>query len=286
MRKKLFIFLQHVLPQHLISRFMGAAANCRWLWLKNYMISRFIRRYQVDLSLSLSERLETFPTFNSFFTRALKKEVRPIAVAPDIVVSPIDGGISQLGSLDASSLLQAKGSYFSVDTLLGKQKSGAEAFYNGHYATFYLSPKDYHRVHMPLAGKLLQTIYIPGKLFSVNPIATEMIPQLFSRNERLVCLFDTVCGRMAVIFIGAMLVGKIETIWGLIERSSAIVCRHYSDQEALYLAKGAELGRFNMGSSVILLFEKDQLQWLAGLTEKSAVQMGQGIGRLVTLSRS
>lgn len=278
MRKKLFLFLQYTLPQHLLSRFMGLAAECRWTWYKNFMISHFIYRYQVDMSLAVSDRLEDYSCFNSFFTRALKASARPIASEPDVIVSPVDGSVSQMGQLEEGRLLQAKGSYFTVDALLGEKNPSSQHFDEGQFATFYLSPKDYHRVHMPIAGKLRQTTYIPGKLFSVNPMATEMIPQLFAQNERLVCHFDTALGKLAVIFIGAMMVGKIETIWGLTERSSKILRRHYSDQENISLAKGAELGRFLMGSSVILLFEKNRLQWLPGLQEQSLVNMGQAIG--------
>lgn len=274
MRKKLFIWLQYILPQHLLSRLMGYIAECRWKWVKNFIITHFIQHYQINLSICLSSDITDYPTFNAFFTRALKSTARPISPAASAVISPVDGCIAQIGTLENSRLLQAKGTYFTVDAFLG---GSHHRFYDGHFATFYLSPKDYHRVHMPLNGKLRKTIYVPGKLFSVNTLATENIPQLFSRNERLICHFDTAAGPMAVILIGAMMVGKIETIWGLKERSNHLVTRHYIDQENIFLTKGAELGRFNMGSSVIILFEKNHIKWQADLTSQSSIQMGETI---------
>lgn len=281
MSKKLFIVFQYLLPQFLLTRFAGWMASRPWVWLKNWLISDFIHRYQVDLSIAASDKLDDYPTFNAFFTRALKPEARPISSEKDILVSPVDGSISQIGRIEKNTLLQAKGSYFTVDALLGKKSGELPSFEDGHFATLYLSPKDYHRVHIPYNGKLTQTIYIPGKLFSVNPLAAEKIPNLFARNERLACIFDTEAGPMAVIFIGAMLVGKIETIWGLVERSNTISTRYYSDEENISLAKGAELGRFLMGSSVILLFGKDKIQWLPGLQEQAQVQMGQAMGAVL-----
>lgn len=281
MPKKLFIAFQYLLPQFFLSQFAGWMATRPWLWLKNWLISDFIRRYNVDLSIAASENLNDYPTFNAFFTRALKPSARPINSEKDALVSPVDGCISQIGRLEKNTLLQAKGSYYTVDDLLGNTEKGQSSFEDGHFATFYLSPKDYHRVHLPFDGKLIQTIYIPGKLFSVNPLAAEKIPQLFARNERLVCLFETTAGPMAVILIGAMLVGKIETVWGLIERSKTVSIRHYSEADSLYFSKGAELGRFLMGSSVIILFGKDKTQWLPGLQEQTPVQMGQSLGAVL-----
>jgi phosphatidylserine decarboxylase len=279
MRKKLFIALQYLLPQFLLTQFAGWMASRSSIWLKNWLISDFIRRYQVDLSLAASENLADYPTFNDFFTRALKPSARPIHPEAASVVSPVDGRVSQLGRLEKASLLQAKGSYYTVAALLGKAPGEVTPFDEGQFATFYLSPKDYHRVHLPFEGSLTQTIYIPGKLFSVNPLAVEKIPELFARNERLVCLFDTTKGPMAVILIGAMLVGKIQTSWGLVERSTIPSIRSYPPTEKL--PKGAEVGRFLMGSSVIILFGKDKIGWLPSLKEGAEVQMGQAIGTVL-----
>jgi phosphatidylserine decarboxylase len=278
MPNQLFIALQYLLPQFLLTRFAGWMATRTTPALKNWLISDFIRRYQVDLSIAASDNLDDYPCFNAFFTRALKSTARPINSDPDVLVNPVDGCISQIGRLDKNTLLQAKGMNYTLEALLGRPAGTPTAFENGFFATFYLSPKDYHRVHLPFEGKLVQTTYIPGKLFSVNKLASEKIPQLFARNERLVCLFETEAGPMAVIFIGAMLVGKIQTVWGLIERSKQITTRHYSDAENVHLPKGAEVGRFLMGSSVIVLFGKDKIQWLPGLQAQNEVKMGQALG--------
>lgn len=278
MPKKLFILFQYVLPQLLLTRFAGWMADCPWVFLKNWLIKDFIRRYHVDLSSAVLEKVADYPTFNAFFTRALKKNARPISAEKNILVNPVDGYLSQIGNLDKNKLLQAKGSDYSLKTLLGIAEEEVSPFEGGQFATFYLSPKDYHRVHLPYAATLVQSTYIPGKLFSVNFLAAEKIPSLFARNERLVCLFETELGPMAVIFIGAMIVGKIETAWGLIERSKSIVHRHYDQHEKLYFEKGAELGRFLLGSSVILLFGKNKIKWLPHLQEKMQITMGQPLG--------
>ena len=246
--------------------------------VKNWIIGRFVKRYGVDLSLALKEDLKDYLDFNHFFTRALKPSVRPIAPELDVIVSPVDGSLSKFGTIKGQDLLQAKGAYFTLNDLLGRQ-SNLPSFEEGHYATFYLSPKDYHRVHLPFAGTLTQTIYIPGKLFSVNPVSAENIPQLFARNERLVCLFETELGPMAVILIGAMLVGKIETVWGLVERSRKVLRRHYEGQERRHFEKGAELGRFLMGSSVIVLFPKNTLAFLSAQKEQACVHMGAALAK-------
>jgi phosphatidylserine decarboxylase len=281
LKKKLFILLQNIVPQHFLSFLMGKAANSQCKLLKNFMISHFIKRYQVDMSIAQFENVADYPSFNAFFTRSLKSHVRPIAAGDNTVTSPVDGCISQIGKIQDQTLIQAKKAYYSVDTLLGGFRDIAEKFTEGNFATLYLAPKDYHRVHIPLNAKLTETIYIPGRLFSVNATATELIPQLFTRNERLVCLFDTAAGPMAVILIGAMLVGRIQTIWGLVEKSHEIVRRKYNEQDVVDLLKGAELGRFNMGSSVILLFPKNKIQWAANLDGACKVMMGEAIGSLL-----
>ncbi|HSW71014.1 MAG TPA: archaetidylserine decarboxylase, partial [Gammaproteobacteria bacterium] len=203
MSKKLFIIFQYLLPQFLLSRFAGWMAGCRKSWVKNQLISYFIRRYQVDLSLAASENLDDYPTFNAFFTRALKASARPIHAGKEVLINPVDGCISQIGKLEKNTLLQAKGHNYTLQSLLGLANSDFSPFQDGSFATFYLAPKDYHRVHLPFDGKLIQTTYLPGSLFSVNQLATEKIPQLFTRNERLVCIFETLVGPMAVILIGA-----------------------------------------------------------------------------------
>jgi phosphatidylserine decarboxylase len=280
MPNQLFLIMQYVLPQFLLTRFAGWMATRTSPWLKNWLIRDFIRRYQVDLSIAASDQLDDYSCFNAFFTRALKPSARPVNSEADVLVHPVDGCISQIGRLNKNTLLQAKNHDYSVEALLGQAPNTPTPFEDGFFATFYLSPKDYHRVHLPFAGKLLQTTYIPGKLFSVNRLAAEKIPQLFARNERLVCLFETAAGPMAVILIGAMLVGKIETVWGQIERSSQVTTRQHL-AENIQLSKGAELGRFLMGSSVIVLFGKERIQWLPHLQAQTEVQMGQALGAVL-----
>lgn len=276
------IFIQYCCPQHLLSRLTGILAECRWKWFKNWAIKRLIRKYQVNLSEALSENIADYPTFNSFFTRQLKPELRPIASGAMEIASPADGCISQIGQIQQQTILQAKGFSFTTTQLLGGAETLAYSFLNGHFATFYLAPRDYHRVHMPLAGTLRTTIYIPGQLFSVNQVTAQAVPNLFARNERLVCLFDTENGLMAVILVGAMLVGSIQTVWPMPKFTRKIATQHYSN--GLHLARGAELGHFRMGSTVIVLFGKDQICWLEALKENGVVKMGECIGS--SLARS
>jgi phosphatidylserine decarboxylase len=276
MPNKLHLLLQYLAPQHALSRFMGCLADCRIPWWKNWAIRRFIRKYGIDLTAVRSTNLDDYPNFNSFFTRFLKAEARPIVQAPNQIACPVDGSISQIGKIEQDSLLQAKGAYFKVDELLGGHPDLAKLFHHGHFATFYLAPKDYHRVHMPLTGQLHTTIYIPGKLFSVNQETVRSVPHLFARNERLVCLFDTAMGPMAVILVGAMLVGHIQTVWCDHFSSKHIAVKSYP--EKMQLERGAELGHFRMGSTVIILFGKEMMTWLATLGENATVKMGELLG--------
>jgi phosphatidylserine decarboxylase len=270
------VLYQYLLPQHFLSRLSGKIAECRWKWWKNWVIKTFIKHYHVDMSIAQQENIEDYPHFNSFFTRHLKPEARPISKEPDAIVSPVDGNISQIGQIQEDSLIQAKGFSFSLKGLLGGAPRIAQLFENGHFATIYLAPKDYHRVHMPLQGNLRQTIYVPGKLFSVNPLTTQYVPELFSRNERLVCLFDTEIGPMAVILIGAMLVASINTVWQ--ETLNSTIVTNTLPAHPIILEQGAELGHFKLGSTVIVLFPKEAMEWLPSFKENSVVQMGQLFG--------
>lgn len=275
MIKKLFVLLQYALPQHLISRLIGLLADSRHVQLKNFLIRRFINSYQVDMSLAIIEEPEEYPTFNSFFIRQIKPERRPIDANDHAIVSPVDGCISQIGKANQNILIQAKGSYFDLESLLA-DVSLAMTFVNGSFVTLYLAPSDYHRVHMPCAGKLIKTIYIPGKLFSVNNTTAEQVPNLYTRNERLVCVFETDFGKIAIILVGALIVGKIKTVW-MDEplRANQIVV---DEVEHVELAKGAELGYFAMGSTVIILSEADALAWCADAAQGSHVVYGQPLG--------
>ncbi|VFT55029.1 phosphatidylserine decarboxylase [Pseudomonas aeruginosa] len=212
-KDRLFICSQYLLPHHLLSRLIGFAADCRATWFKDRLIAWFARRYQVDMREAQVEDLQAYEHFNAFFTRALKDGARPLAQEPGAVLCPADGAISQLGPIEHGRIFQAKGHSYSLAELLGGDAELAAPFMGGDFATVYLSPRDYHRVHMPLAGTLREMVYVPGRLFSVNQTTAENVPELFARNERVVCLFDTERGPMAVVLVGAMIVASIETVW-------------------------------------------------------------------------
>ncbi len=272
---------QFLLPQHCLSRFAGWMAYCKQPWLKNRLIKNFIRDYQVDMSLAIKENPIDYSHFNEFFTRALKPEKRPIASEPEAIVSPVDGIVSQVGDIQEGQLIQAKKVEYSLQALLGGSSKLAFQFQQGKFATFYLSPKDYHRVHIPYEGKLSEMIYVPGRLFSVNKKTTDQLPHLFVRNERIITLFTTPTGSMAVILVGAMLVGSMSTVWeGVITPSSSRQIRywHYT-ANAVSLAKGEELGRFQLGSTVIILFSANQICWSDCLVPDKKVQFGECIGK-------
>ena len=282
MKQRLFILAQYLTPHHLLSRLIGHLAECRLPWLKNNLINWFIRQYQVDMGEAQTEDPSAYEHFNAFFTRALKPDARPLDATPEAILCPADGAISQLGSIEHGRIFQAKGHSYSVTELLGGDDKRAAAFMGGDFATVYLSPKDYHRVHMPIAGTLREMVYIPGRLFSVNQTTAENVPELFARNERVVCLFDTERGPMAVVLVGAMIVASIETVWaGLITPPKRELKSFRYDEPArtaIYLEKGAELGRFKLGSTAIVLFGPEQIRWTDSLTSNSPVRMGQLLG--------
>ena len=228
------------------------------------------------------EDLTAFAHFNDFFTRALKDGARPLDSSPGAVLCPADGAVSQLGKIEQGRIFQAKGHSFSAIELLGGDTERAAAFMGGEFATIYLSPKDYHRVHMPLAGTLKEMVYVPGRLFSVNQTTAENVPELFARNERVVCLFDTERGPMAVVLVGAMIVASIETVWAGLVTPPKRMLKTFSYDEAarapIVLDKGAELGRFKLGSTAIVLFGPEQVKWAEELAANSPVQMGQRLG--------
>jgi phosphatidylserine decarboxylase len=279
----LFVLLQYIAPQHLISRLAGKLAN--GTLFKNQLIRLFVRRYNVDLSESRFEDIHQFKNFNAFFTRELKPGARPAASVTGAILCPVDGSISEVGAISNDNLLQAKGRFFSLDALLGGDSKLAAQFQEGCFATVYLSPRDYHRVHMPLGGRLQKMIYIPGKLFSVNQATTRSIPSLFARNERVVCLFETDAGPMAVILVGAMIVAGIETIWsGQVcptAGTRAIRTTDYSEHSPpIEIAGGSEMGRFKLGSTVIVLFGHGAITLETDLQAQTPVRMGQLLGRI------
>ena len=281
---RIFIIFQHIVPQHLLSRCTGWLAELRGpRWLKNWAIGLFVRHFKVDMSEALEPDYTRYPTFNAFFTRALREGARPIGDAD--VVSPADGAISQLGDIRQGLCFQAKSRYFSTRQLLGGDRARSDWFDGGHFVTIYLSPRDYHRVHMPLAGRLTATSYIPGRLFSVNSTTADNVDRLFARNERLVCYFDTGCGPMAMVLVGAMVVAGIETVWsGQVAPppDRPVVTDYLSVPDAVELDKGEEMGRFKLGSTVILLFPANTLEWDPAYVAGSATRLGETLGHFIT----
>ena len=244
-------FLQYLLPQHLLSKLMFRFTRIENVWIKDTFTRWFINKHQVNLAEAERDGISDYAHFNDFFTRALKPQARPISESA--IISPVDGVVSQAGRIKDSQILQAKGHHFSLSQLLGGES--LERIENGYFATIYLAPKDYHRIHMPMDGKLVSMRYVPGNLFSVNHKTVNKVNGVFARNERLVCLFDTVFGRVAFVLVGAIFVGSMETSWqGQITPPYGRVVKvyDYTDKE-FELNKGDELGRFNMGSTVIML---------------------------------
>ena len=274
---RIFIFLQYIAPQHLLSRATGWLAELEHpVWLKNWAIGLFIRQFGVDMSEAVEPDHEQYANFNTFFTRPLAEGVRPIADAD--IVCPADGAISQLGRIEAGRIFQAKGQDYSTYELLGGNAEWAERFGNGRFATIYLSPRDYHRVHMPVAGKLLGTTYVPGDLFSVNSVTAKNVDRLFSRNERLVCYFETEFGPMAMVLVGAMIVAGIETVWsGQVAPppKTPASLDYQSLPEAVELEKGEEMGRFKLGSTVILVFPENSIEWESQYSAGSPTRLGE-----------
>jgi len=270
----------YLLPHHAISRLTLRLTRIRARWFKNAFIRWFAGHYDVNWDEALHQQPEDFEHFNAFFTRELAPGMRPLEGDDRTVASPADGHISQLGAIDADTIFQAKGHSFSVTTLLGGDQEAARLFHNGSFATVYLSPRDYHRLHMPLAGRLQKTLYVPGRLFSVAPHTTRVVPGLFARNERLVAIFDTGAGPMAMVLVGAINVAAIETVWaGLVTppHRRQIESGDFTDSD-ITLERGAEMGRFNMGSTVILLFGEDAVRWQSMLTAEAPVRVGAAIG--------
>lgn len=279
-KQTLFALIQYPLPHHFLSRLVGKLAHSRWRWFKNLLIRGFVRLYGVALSEAESPNPDDYPCFDAFFTRALKPGARLLPENPQVIVSPADGTLNQIGSLTGQWLIQAKGKDYSVAGLLGGDPKLAARFEDGEFATIYLSPRDYHRVHMPHAGTLKEMIHIPGRLFSVNEATTAAVDNLFARNERVVCVFDTDLGPMALVLVGALLVGSIETVWhGVVTPPMGREIRRWAyTGRSIRLEGGAELGRFHMGSTVILLFGQEAVHWL-DVSPGKPVQMGERLAR-------
>ncbi len=280
-------FLQHVLPHKIISKIADLSANCEITWIKNFLIGYFLKRYNVNMREAIVEDPFAYKSYNAFLTKHLKPTARPIAGNAQAIVSPADGLMAQCGHIKDDKIIQAKGHDYTVQDLLANDPI-AKQFMHGNFATIYLAPKDYHRVHMPFAGTLQKMIYIPGKLFSVNTHAAENIPGVFARNERVVSIFQTEAGVMAVVLVGAMIVGGMETTWaGQIAppHSKQVQTTDYSSQPPITLAKGAEMGLFKLGSTVIVLFAPNAVNWDQSITIDSAVKFGQQIGLLRSVTK-
>ncbi|MFM2484844.1 archaetidylserine decarboxylase [Celerinatantimonas yamalensis] len=277
MLEKLQVALQYILPKQLLSRLIGYLAAARAGRLTTWLIKQFIRRYRVDMSEALEPNPSAYLTFNAFFTRALKADARPIIEGDESLAQPADGRVSQQGRIRFDRIIQAKGHDYSVRELLGGESCLADEFADGTFVTVYLSPKDYHRVHMPIDGQLREMIHVPGELFSVNPITARYVPELFARNERVIAIFDTAIGPMAMVLVGATIVASIETVWAgtIAPAGGQINSWNYQHPEPINLKKGDEMGRFKLGSTVILLFGRDAIDFANTVRQGEVTRMGE-----------
>jgi len=271
----LSIRTQYLLPKKLLTVVAGKIAGLHGGALTHALIRRFVAHYKVNMAEAADPRIESYASFNDFFTRPLREGARPISTSP--FVCPVDAAISQFGPIEHDQIFQAKGHSYSTTALVGGDQSLARQFDHGHFATLYLAPKDYHRIHMPCDGRLVRMIYVPGDLFSVNPVTARHVPGLFARNERVVCVFDTAFGPFVNVLVGATIVGSMATVWhGVINppRSSGIREWTYKDQD-IRLRKGQEMGRFLLGSTVVMLFPKDVLTFTADWAPTHPVRLGE-----------
>ncbi len=268
---------QYLIPQHGLSVLAGKLADKKNIPFKDWVIKTFANHYKVDMSIAVEPDLTQYDTFNDFFTRAIRPETRPICEEADTLACPVDGAVSQFGKITGGDIIQAKGHSYTVDDLLGGDKELGAQFEDGEFITIYLSPRDYHRYHMPIDGKLTRMIHVPGKLFSVNPLTARTVPRLFARNERVVAMFDTDFGPMAYVAVGATIVGSMEMVWSGVVTPPTIKDvseTHYADGE-IALKKGDEVGRFRLGSTVIMLLPKGNYTWDPSIKNEAATRLGQ-----------
>ncbi|MFS1872929.1 archaetidylserine decarboxylase [Enterovibrio norvegicus] len=289
MSNDLKIGLQYCMPKHLLTRLMGKLAAAKAGFLTTAVIKWFVRQYKVEMSEAKNPDPASYPTFNDFFVRELKEGARPLNDDASVISHPADACVSQAGPIEHGRLIQAKGHTFDACELLGGDAQLAEEFADGDFATLYLSPRDYHRVHMPCDGTLRQMIYVPGDLFSVNPLTAENVPNLFARNERVVCIFDTAFGPLAQVLVGATIVGSIETTWaGTITPPTGQSIRRWDypaeGDQAVTISKGEEMGRFKLGSTVINLFPKGAIQFDDSITPGTMTRMGEAYACLNTVT--
>jgi phosphatidylserine decarboxylase len=271
---------QYILPHHALSKMMSKLTHCENKAWKNLFIKQIISHYGVNMNEALEQDINAFKNFNDFFTRELKPGTRPLTEEHNAIACPADGAVSQAGNITDGKIFQAKGKSFTATDLLGGDAERAKPFNNGVFTTIYLSPKDYHRLHMPLTGTLREMVHIPGRLFSVNTATTNSVPGLFARNERVAAIFDTDAGPMALVLVGAIFVSSIETVWhGVVTPPSITSLRNWQYQEnAPVLKIGEEMGRFNMGSTIIVLLGKDKTEWASNFTANKVVKLGEKIG--------
>lgn len=282
MSDRLSVLPQYFLPKQALTQLMGRLANLQAGSTTTAVIKWFIQRYQVDMSEAANPDPAAYPSFNAFFTRALRPGARPLAQADWIC--PVDGAISQLGPIQGEQIFQAKGHHYSTQALVGGDAQLAAQFQDGNFATIYLSPRDYHRIHMPCAGKLLRMIHVPGELFSVNPSTARGVPGLFARNERVVCVFEGPFGPFVMVLVGATIVGSMATVWhGIVNPSHIGKIREWDyAQQDVQLAQGAEMGRFLLGSTIVLLTPKSDMQFNTEWQTAKPVRLGETMATQTT----
>ena len=287
MSDRLAVLPQYLLPKQALTRFAGFVASRERGWVTTEIIRRFVAKYRVNMVEALDSDIAGYRTFNDFFTRALKPGVRPLA--PADLVCPVDGAISQFGAIEHDQLIQAKGHQYSTTAMVGGDAALAAQYLNGHFATIYLSPKDYHRIHMPCDGRLSRMIYVPGDLFSVNPVTARGVPGLFARNERVVCVFESARGPFVLALVGATIVGSMATVWhGVVNPPRGKVVREWlypvspdKPEASIFLKQGEEMGRFLLGSTVVMLFPKGNLRFNPDWAPGRAVRLGEAMADYV-----
>ena len=278
---RLAVLPQYLMPKQAMTWLAGKIANARAGRITTALIRWFVGRYTVNMAEAANPAIESYASFNEFFTRALRTDARPLAAAE--FVCPVDGAISQFGAIERDQIFQAKGHQYSTTALVGGDRELAEQFENGSFATLYLSPKDYHRIHMPCDGKLIRMIHVPGALFSVNPTTARGVPGLFARNERVVCVFESAYGPFVLTLVGATIVGSMATVWhGVVNppRGNTIRDWQYDGDGAITLNRGDEMGRFLLGSTVVMLFPKNCLQFNGDWVPTAAIRMGEAMARV------
>ncbi len=283
MSDRLAVLPQYLLPKQALTEAAGRLAGARKGALTTAVIRKFIRRYGVDMSEAANPDPAAYATFNDFFTRELKPGARPLAHAD--LICPVDGAISQFGPVEGDQVFQAKGHRYSTTALVGGDAQLAARFQNGHFATLYLSPRDYHRIHMPCDGTLTRMIYVPGELFSVNPTTARGVPGLFARNERVVCVFESARGPFVLVLVGATIVGSMATVWhGLVNPPRSAQVREWTyAKDQVVLRQGAEMGRFLLGSTVVMLFPQGPLQFNRHWTPTRSIRMGEEMANIGAL---